>query len=90
MERRNSGERIVKVRAMERKADGLSPPEEYERIRVVESIAQGNNWYTCEKAEENKWERKAEIHVIEIDGEKFIRTDRNDIKSDNLGELPDF
>jgi len=34
--------------------------------------------------------KKAESHIVEIDGENFIRTNRNKNKSDNLGELPEF
>ncbi len=30
------------------------------------------------------------IHVVEIDGEKFIRTDKSDTKEDNLEGLPKF
>jgi len=39
---------------------------------------------------ENIWIKKAEIHIIKVGGGNFIRTDRNKIKSDNLGELPEF
>ena len=80
--------RIVKVKAMQ-VTNGLSRAREYHRKDVVESI-DNNKWYTCKPKEGTTWTKQAEIHVLEVDGEKFIRTDRNRTKSDNLGELPDF
>ena len=81
--------RIIKVKAM-LMTNGLLHPEEYSRECVVERIENGNKWYTCKHKEGKTWIKGAEIHVIEIGKEKFIRMDRNNIKSDNLGELPDF
>ena len=76
---------------MKRKEEGgLGIPIVYEREEVVKSIEAGNDWYTCKKKEKNIYTRGEKIHVLPIDDEKFIRTDRNNIKSDNLGELPDF
>ncbi len=86
--------RINEVRAMMLTDNGLSSPLGYDREDVIQSLNNNDKWHTCLLKEErdgkNIWTKKAEIHIVEIDGENFIRTDRNKIKSDNLGELPEF
>ena len=86
--------RIIKVKAMEKLEKSLSASKEYTRSDVVSSIEKKNNWITCtfveKKENKNIWRSSAEIHIIEIRGNKFIRTDRNQTAADNLGELPEF
>lgn len=85
----DDGTRIIKVKAM-KLIDVLTVAKEIPRETVVKSIEQSNNWRTCKRTSSKRWEPKADVHVLEVDGEKFIRTDKNRVKSDNLGELPDF
>lgn len=84
---------IDKVKAFMYTVEGLKNPNHYKRDDIVKSIEEENNdWYTCVFKEELSgrriWEKGAEIHTVEIDGEKYIRTDKNNKKSDNLGKLP--
>ena len=81
--------RIERVMAMMMTVNGLSLPLTYDRKDVIQGIQKGDNWHTCLQKDES-WIINAEIHIVEVDGKYFIRTDRNNIKSDNLGELPDF
>jgi len=81
--------RIERVMAMMVTVNGLSLPLGYDRKDVVQGIQRGDNWYTCLQKNES-WIITAEIHVVEVDSEYFIRTKGNNIKSDNLGELPEF
>ena len=86
----NQGETgIERVMAMMVTDNGLSLPLAYDRKDVIQGIQKGDNWYTCLQKDES-WIINAEIHVVEVDGEYFIRTDGNNIKSDNLGKLPEF
>jgi len=86
--------RIYEVRARMLTDDGLSLPLGYNREDVIQSLNNNDKWYTClfkeERNSKNIWTKKAEIHIVEVDGENFIRTDKNQTKADNLGELPDF
>ena len=82
------------VRAMMLMDDELSLPLGYSGEDVIQSLNNNDKWYTClfkeDRDGKNIWIKKAEIHIIKVDGGNFIRTDRNEIKSDNLGELPEF
>jgi len=86
--------KIERVKAFLRTVDGLVNPLMYDRNAVVQSIDNDDKWYTCvlkeKRGARNIWTLKAEIHVVEVDGEKFIRIDGNKMKADNLGELSTF
>lgn len=85
--------KIKEVRALMSTIEGLSNPIRYTKEEIVKSIEKTDDrWYTCllkeKRGARNIWERGAEIHVVEVDDEKFIRIDGNKMKADNLGELP--
>jgi hypothetical protein len=84
--------KIEHVKAFMETIEGLSNPVRYSREEVVKSINKDDKWYTAilkeTRGARNIWIRGAKLHVIDIDDEKFIRTDGNKMRSDNLGELP--
>ncbi|HPT83599.1 MAG TPA: DUF3892 domain-containing protein [Limnochordia bacterium] len=73
--------RIVKVKFCYSE-DG--PKYEKARMDIVKLIEDGKVIKTLTNT------RRQEIHVLNIDGEKFLRTDKNKTKKDNLEELPEF
>ncbi len=89
---RENGKRVEQVKTFMVTIEGLCNPVRYGREEVVKSINKGDKWYTCllkeKRGARNIWERCAEIHVVKVDNEKFIRIDGNRTKADNLGELP--
>ena len=64
-------------------------PSTWSRSKVVEKLEAGYTFVTIYRANE-KWDKGAEVRVIVIDREKFIRTDSDQIKEDNLEDLPTF
>lgn len=60
------------------------------RSWVVSKIESGNSFITIFKNEEGKWRKGQDVHIVPVNGKKFIRTDRNKVEADNLGELPKF
>lgn len=82
--------RIVKVKRREVHSDHLSSGTAVQRMMVVSGIEGGDDYTTAVKNKNDKWELGDEIHVLPVDGEKFIRTDQSDTKEDNLGGLPRF
>ncbi len=60
---------------------------EWSRERIVSSIEDGKVFYTTH-LKDNKWVWGEEVHVIEVKGKKYIRTDPNPKEEDNLGKLP--
>ncbi len=89
------GTRIDQVKTMMKKPEGgLNIIGEYTRNQVVNSIENDNDWFTCifdrKEGKMTYWNKGEEIHIITVNGTKFIRTDKNETESDNLNELPDF
>ena len=61
------------------------------RSTVVSDINNNSKYMTLfEKQDSNGWVLGEDIHVVNVDGEDFIRTDQNKTKKDNLGKLPQF
>ena len=68
----------------------FSTPSKTSRQSVVDSIESGDDYYTVPPDGDGEYTWGDSVEVIPIDGEKFIRTDGNRVKQDNLGSLPEF
>ncbi|OFI07465.1 hypothetical protein CLOACE_02940 [Clostridium acetireducens DSM 10703] len=62
----------------------------FSRDEVISKIEANNKVITLIKKDNGNWERGSEVIVYEVDNEKFIKTERNSKKEDNLGELPEY
>ena len=80
---------IIEVESRADNGNALASPERVARLRVVNAIRRGVTFVTAYR-NGDKWERGADVRVIEIHGEYFLRTDRDRIRADNLGELPEL
>jgi len=83
-------ERISELRVHEDQVNNVGTASEWTKTKVINSIESGNTFYTIYKGNDGKYQRGAEINVITVEEKKFLRTDANKIKEDNLGELPEF
>lgn len=63
---------------------------EWTRSRVVSSIEADKTFVTITKDSDDKWRKGKGVHIIEVKGVKYIRTDNNHKESDNLENLPEF
>lgn len=85
------GSQIVKVKRYDVGEDQLSNGTEKWRSEVVADInVDGYSYTTAFKNDDGRWELGEEIHVVDVHGTNYLRTDRNDIAQDNLGELPEL
>lgn len=83
--------RIKQVKQKEVTPDKLTNTKKVDRSTVVAGIERGDDYTTAIKNEDSgKWTLGDEVHVLEVNGEKFIRTDQNSTNEDNLGGLPTF
>lgn len=65
----------------------VGDPKKWSRETIVGCIEDGKVFCTI-RLRDNKWVWGEEVHVIEVKGKKYIRTDQNPRAEDNLGELP--
>jgi hypothetical protein len=86
----NERTHIVKVKAHKDSGDTISASTEWTRSEVVSAVERGSSFVTILQARDDKWRKGQDVHIINISGVKYIRTDQNHKASDNLGELPEF
>ena len=65
---------------------GALPLDKSFIIRQVEKGETVVTLFGCD----GHWQKGSDVHVVEIGGAKYLRTDGNAIAEDNLGNLPDF
>jgi hypothetical protein len=84
-----AGTHIEKVRVHVDNADSVGPASEWTRSKVIAQLEAGYSFVTILKSN-GKWQKGATVRIVVIHGEKFIRTDADQTKEDNLGGLPRF
>lgn len=63
----------------------------YKRETIVKAIDDGETFITSYfDKEKNGWKRGAIVSIIEIDKIKYLRSDKNKTKKDNLENLPEI
>ena len=84
--------RIENVQAHQMSDDNLlSNKRIYPREAVVKAIEEkGISFITLPPAHDGKFTIGAEVFVVEVGNEKFIKAIDNTTRDDNLGELPEF
>ena len=82
--------RISKARVHEDLGTTVGHPFEESRSDVIKKLEAGKTYCTIIQSTSGNWKKGQTVHVAVVDGDKFIRTDRNSVKQDNLGELPEF
>jgi hypothetical protein len=62
------------------------------RLTVVQNIDNGLSYMTIFKdtSNPNQWNKGQVVHVITVNGQKYIRTDEDATTKDNLDRLPEF
>lgn len=59
------------------------------RLGIVNAIEQGTTFVTV-VSRDGKFHRGEDVRVIVVQGVKYIRSDRNAVRGDNLGQLPEY
>lgn len=67
----------------------VNNPETWSRNDVVSKLESKYSFITILKTSTG-WNAGEDVHVIIVNGRKYIRTDRNNTESDNLKDLPEF
>jgi|SRR6185436_5796129 len=81
---------IVEVEVRTDNGDSIaSAPTRTARQDVVNAIQRGTTFVTA-YLREGKWQRGEDVRTVVVHGERYLRTDGNSIKADNLGSLPEY
>lgn len=83
--------RIARVRRSPDLGDKLGKATIVSRADVVDGIRSGLSHVTAYRDPgSNTWRKSDGVGIVTVDGTDFIRTDGNETKADNLGELPEL
>jgi len=81
---------IDRVRAMPDNGDNFGDTCELTREEVVSHIKNGVTFITIIKNSEGKWSKGQPVHIINVNGTEYIKTEDNNSEADNLENLPEF
>jgi hypothetical protein len=81
---------IVEIEAMPDLGDSFGAPRRITRQAVVDAILLRGTTFVTAPIKDGNHVRGADLSVVEIHRVHFLRTDRNAIMSDNLGQLPEY
>lgn len=70
--------------------DKGGPASESSRREVIANIKNKKTYITIYKGHDNKWKNGEAVQIIVVDEIEYIRTDQNQTRSDNLGDIPEF
>ena len=61
------------------------------RTDLIANIKKGCTYATVFKTAIGKWRKGQEVHLVNVNGEEFLRTDsKNTTASDNFDDVPEF
>ena len=70
--------------------DKVGQEQIWSKEEVVSSIKNYNSFCTIYKNSAGNWTKGEDVHVVTVGYSTYLRTDRNNIAKDNLGNLPVF
>jgi len=79
----SNNDKIAFVKRHEDKGDTVGEPETISRQNVITGIENNKSYCTIYKGDDGKFKKGAEVGFVDINGDKYIRTDKNKIKKDN-------
>ena len=80
---------IVEVEVRPDLGESFGDAQKAARVDVVTAIGRGQTFVTV-VSRDGKSAKGEDVRIVVIHGEKFIRTDNNTTKVDNLGALPEY
>jgi hypothetical protein len=81
---------IMRVLVRQDSESKLSKPADMARKQILSNIQSGKRFMTIFRNENGKYRRGQRITSVHVNGEEFLRTDRNVINQDHLEGLPEF
>ena len=81
---------ISQVQQHEDKGNEFGKPELVDKIQVAHNIRKGKKYMTVHKINEIDWKKGDIVRAFLKDGTAYIRSDKNIVASDNLGEIPEI
>lgn len=86
----SAGTHIDQVRIHQNNGGAVGPAGVWSREQVVSALKSNYKIITLTKNKEGKWFVGAQVIIVVIAGNEYIKTVRDSTTRDNLGSLPTF
>ena len=80
---------ITEVKLHEDTDDGVGSESIANRATVADSVKKGKKFVTVVGSGSN-WQKGNDVRTFIVEGNYYIRADKNKVGRDNLGPLPEF
>ena len=80
---------ITEMKQLEDNDDGVGKEEIVKKSTVADSVKKGKKYMTVFSSGSN-WQKGDTIRTFIVDGNYYVRADKNKVGRDNLGPLPEF
>ena len=70
--------------------DTIGAAEDRSRENVLSKMDDGKTFVTILKGEDGNWRKGNDVHIVPVDGRRFLRTDANERDQDNLENLSKY
>ncbi len=80
---------LVEVEVHQDLGDSTGAAQKVSRQDVVLAIQRGTTFVTA-YTRDGKWQKGEDVRIVTINSERYIRTDNNSVRADNLGNLPEY
>lgn len=80
---------IAEVEVRPDQGEGFGDVQRVARQGIVAAIEQGTTFVTV-TSRDGKFHKGEDVRVIVVQNVKYIRSDRNAVRGDNLGQLPEY
>ena len=81
---------IDQVRVHKDKGNAMGDAEIWSREQVVSALESSYTFITILNGNQGIWDEGHEVNIVPVNGNKYIRTDKDQNPSDNLDNLPNI
>ena len=85
----NPNRQIMEVEVHEDLDGKMGPVELVDKLTIAHNIRRGKKYVTIFRRLET-WKRGEQVNLFRVDGDPYLRTDKNKVPLDNLGDLPNI
>ncbi|AKF86464.1 hypothetical protein MFUL124B02_27260 [Myxococcus fulvus 124B02] len=86
----NDHAKIVEVEVRPDRGEDFGDAQKVRRQDVVSAIDDQNVTFVTVYLKDGKHTKGEDVRVVMVGNEKYLRTDTNSIRADNLGSLPEY
>jgi len=83
-----TGTHIDQVKVHKDKGNAIGDAELWSREQVILALENSYTFITILNYEHGIWDEGQKVSIVNVDGNKYIRTDQDQNPSDNLDNLP--